>query len=336
MQGRHSTTKRPSRAGPILAAVVAVAVIVALGVYLAPRLTEKSDASGCDEEQRVSVAVPDDLTPAIRVVAAAVRRAKPCRTLSVSTVYPESSLSQISGDTVTSPTIWILDSKSRLGQLAPEVRARTELLGSAAATPIVIAVSDNASHTAPPTWRAAFESDDFVLPNPASSPAGAFAIAALSSESKGADLRPLLEEVARRQVEDEAVLNDTDFLLRQSRRLFGPVRWFPVTEQQFVALSTRRINWELAALLPESGTTVLDYPIVARRDSEPAVDAARDLVKILDTSAGTSALGEAGFRSADGKLLNAAALTPNLKILPPPANLTELLTAWSDAQTAVD
>jgi Bacterial extracellular solute-binding protein len=332
MPGRHTTTKRPSRAGPILAAIVAVAVIVALGIYLAPRLTEQSDASGCEEPERVSVAAPRDLTPAIRAAVTAMAEPDACVTLTVSTVYPESSLAQIDQSLNSTPTIWILDSRIRLGELSPEVRGQLEPIGSAATTPIVLGASVNASDTPPPTWRAAFEDGDFVLPDPATAPAGAFAIAALSAEREGADIEPVLEEVAARQAEDDLPVPDTDVLIRESRRQFGPRRWFPVTEQEYIAWRMLRVNWDLTAMLPESGTIVLDYPIVTRTEWESASKVARELAEFL-TETGSSALGDFGFRGPDGSLINAASL-PGLKALRPPIDLNQLITAWSDAQAA--
>jgi hypothetical protein len=335
MPGRHSTAKRPSRAGPILAAVVAVAVIVALGVYLAPRLTEKSDASGCDEAQVIAVAAPGDLAPAMRAAAAAMPSADTCTKLSVSTVYPESSLSQIDQQSDTLPTIWILESKARLPELDPTIRGQIRVLGSAATTPIVLGASQNASQDAPASWREAFESDDFVLPDPASSPASTFALAALAAEDEDADIAPVLEAVAERQAATGATVADTDYLLRESRRQHGPVTWFPVTEQEYAALKLLRINWDLTALLPASGTTVLDYPILARTGSADALDAAKRLLEFLQSTSGQTAIGEAGFRGADGKVLSSASLNGVLKVLPSPASLNEPLTAWSDAQAAV-
>lgn len=338
MPGRHTTTRRPSRAGPILAAAVAVAVIVALGIYLAPRLTASSDASECDDEQQVSIAVPIDLTPSIRAAVEAMSRSDSsdaCIDLSVNTVYPDSSMSQINGNANTTPTVWILDSKARMALLEPKARNQVRVMGSAATTPILLGASRNASHTPPPSWSAAFEHEDFVLPEPARHSAGAFALAALSADNDGADIAPVLEEVAARQADAEDPVPHTKVLVRESHREFGPVRWFPVTEQEWVTFRMRRVNWDLTAFLPKSGTTVLNYPVVTRTDSEVATQAAEQLLEFLGSSAGSAHLGDRGFRAANGELLNAASLDEKFEVLPAPSNLDELLTAWGDAQAAV-
>jgi hypothetical protein len=57
MPGRHTTTRRRSRAGPILAAIVAVAMLIALGFYLVPRLTADRDDDG-DGAKQITIAAP--------------------------------------------------------------------------------------------------------------------------------------------------------------------------------------------------------------------------------------------------------------------------------------
>jgi|GEM_PF-3269625 hypothetical protein len=333
MPGRHSTTKRPSRAGPILAAVIAVVVIVALGVYLAPRLTESSNASGCDEPQAITVATPPDLRPAmVRVVASMHENGvtDACLELTVSSVYPDSSVSQINANSNSTPTIWVLDTKARLAELEPQARDHAQVMGSAANTPAVVVASQRASHTPPPSWEAAFADDDFVFPNPSSSIASAMAIAALSAE--GADVPAVLTDVAERLASADEPIPDVTDMLRGAHRRFGVIRWFPATEQQFVSIRMRHASWQIVGLLPETGTTVLDYPVVVRTDGNgDTAAAAEQLTNFLSNTSGRSILGENGFRAPDGEVVNAGSLGQNLKVLPAPTGLADLSAAWSEA-----
>ena len=334
MPGRHTTMQRPSRAGPILAAVAAFAVIVALGVYLAPRLTEESDASGCEDTKEIAIAAPPDLTPAMATATEAMAEDdgdSACFELSVSTVFPDSSVSQINANTNSTPTVWILDTKARMADLEPEAREHTRVVGSAGNTPIVLGIGQRTSHAPPASWEAAFESSEFVLPSPSSSVASAMAIAALGAE--GDDIDAVLADVADRQAAAGLPIPDTSTLLRSTHRTFGPAYWFPVTEQQYVALRMRRASWQMTALLPESGTTVLDYPIVVRTDADTdTAKVADQLSSFLSAIDGTSLLGEKGFRAPGGEIVNGAALGPLSKVLQPTTSVPELVSAWDLAE----
>jgi hypothetical protein len=334
MPGRHTTSKGPSRAGPVLAAIVAVAVIVALGVYLAPRLTAESEASGCDDSEEIAIAAPPDLAPTLMTATEAMAEDdgdNACFDLSVNTVFPDSSVSQINANTNSTPTVWILDTKARLSDLEPEAREHTKLIGNAGNTPIVIGIGQRTSHTPPATWEEAFDSSEFVLPSPSSSVASAMAIAALGAE--GDDIDALLADVAEREAAGPPV-PDTSTLLRSTHRTYGPAFWFPVTEQQYVALRMRRASWQMTALLPESGTTVLDYPIVVRSDADSdTAKVASELSTFLSTIDGTSLLGEHGFRSPNGEIVNGGALGPVSKVLQPTTSIPELVATWDRAES---
>jgi hypothetical protein len=334
MPGRHTTTKRPSRAGPVLAAIVAVAVIVALGVYLAPRLTAESDASGCGESKEIAIATPPDLASAMMSATETMAEdggSSACFELSVNTVFPDSSVSQINANTNSTPTVWILDTKARLSDLEPGARQHAKVVGNAANTPIVIGIGQRASHRPPATWKDAFESSEFVLPSPSTSVASAMAIAALAAE--GDDIDAVLADVAHRQAASGLPVPDTSTLLRSTHRMFGPAYWFPVTEQQYVGIRMRRASWQLTALLPESGTTVLDYPIVVRSDADTdTAKVADELATFLSTIDGTSLLGERGFRAPNGEIVNGGALGPVSKVLQPTTSVPELVSAWDRAE----
>jgi hypothetical protein len=329
MPGRHTTTKRPSRVGPILAAIVAVAGIVALGIYLAPRLTAESEASGCDDSKAIAIAAPPELASAMAVATEDMTGDSGCFDLSVNTVFPESVVSQINANTNNTPTVWIMDTKARLSDLEPEARDHTRIVGNAGNTPIVIGIGQRTSQTPPATWEQAFTSSEFVLPSPSSSIASAMAIAALGAE--GDDVDGILSDIARRQ--QHISVPDTDTLLRSTHRTYGPAYWFPVTEQQFLAVGMRQASWQMTALLPESGTTVLDYPIVVRSNADPdTAKVANQLASFLTTVDGMALLGEKGFRAPHGEIVNGGALGPLNKVLQPTTSVPQLIAAWDRAE----
>ena len=339
MPGRHTTSRRPSRAGPIFAAIVAVAVIVALGGYLAPRLTADGGGSECEGADEVSIATPADLAPALNATVRSMAEepdAEPCATVNVATVYPDSSLNQISSNSNTTPTVWILDSSARLAELEPKVRQQVKVIGKAAVSPIILVASLRTSQTAPDSWRDAFESDDFYMHAPSSSsPESLFAIAALAAEDPKTDVEDTLTDVAVRLDELEEALPSSGRMIRQSQQEFGPPRLFPVTEQTYARVSNNHTDWQLTPVLPQTGTVILDYPIVVRNDADPAaVDAAESLTAYVATSSGNSDLAAAGFRGPNGRILNTAAYTEQFETFSTPAGIADLMTAWGEAQAA--
>jgi Bacterial extracellular solute-binding protein len=337
MPGRHTTSKRPSRAGPIFAAIVAVAVIVALGVYLAPRLTADGGDSSCEGADEVAIATPADLAPALDATVRSMVEesdAEPCATVDVTTVYPDSSLTQITSNSNTTPTVWILDSSARLAELEPKVRQQVKVVGKAAVTPIILVASLRTSQAAPNSWRAAFRSDDFYMHAPSSSaPESLFAIAALAAEDPNTDIEDSLTDVAVRLDDLDEGLPSNGRMIRQSQQEFAPPRLFPVTEQTYARVSNNHTDWQLTPLLPETGTVILDYPVVVRNDADAAaVDVAESLTAYVATASGNSALATAGFRGPNGRILNTAAYTEGFETFPTPAGIADLMTAWGEAQ----
>jgi hypothetical protein len=338
MPGRHTTTRRPSRAGPVLAAIVAVAVIVALGVYLAPRLTADGGGDDCDGAGEVAVAVPVELTPPLTATVRSMQEsgADLCAAVNVSTVYPDSSLTQISSNSNLTPTVWVLDSSARLAELPSDVRQKVEVVGKAATTPVILVASQRISRSTPRSWRDAFASGHFYMRPPSnSSPETLFALAALTAENPNADLTAILAGVIRRvNAVDDGPLSYRR-LIWESQRDFGPARLFPVTEQTYVRVSNHHTNWQLTPLVPATGTMVLDYPVIVRDDADQeAVDAAQRLTDLVATPTGNSAIANAGFRGPNGQILNVTSIAKPYKVLSPPAGLKGLMAAWDKAQAA--
>jgi hypothetical protein len=338
MPGRHTTTRRRSRAGPIFAAIVAVAMLIALGFYLAPRLTADRGDDACDATQ-VAIAAPADLSRAIGATVGAMFEdpgSDSCVSVDVSTVDPGRSLAQIASDANPTQTVWILDSSARLAEPTADVRRQVDLVGRAAETPIILVASRTASQSPPGSWRAAFASDDFYLHPPSNAkPESLFALAALAAEDPGADLTAILTDVVERIDGLDSELPRNSRLIRQAQRESGPERLFPVTEQKYARASNNHADWKLNPVLPETGTVILDYPIVVRDDTDPAaVDTAERLTEFVATSSGDSALATAGFRSPNGQILNAAAYTEPYEVLPTPLGLSELLATWNEAAAA--
>ena len=339
MPGRHTTTRRRSRAGPIFAAIVAVAMLIALGFYLVPRLTADDGDGDCNAAKRIAIAAPADLS---RAIDATVRSmfadsgSDPCVSVDVSAVDPDRSLRQIASDANSTPTVWILDSSARLADVEASVRKQVKVVGKAAETPIILVASRTASRSPPGSWRAAFASKDFYLHTPSNAkPESLFAIAALAAEDPDADLTGILTDVVERIDALGKELPRNSRLIRQSQREDGPDRLFPVTEQNYARASNNHSDWRLNPVLPKTGTVILDYPIVVRSDTDrAAVDTAEQLTEFVASPGGGSALATAGFRSPNGRILNPAAYREPYEVLPTPAGLSDLLATWNEAAAA--
>ena len=322
-----------------MAAVFAVALIVALGVYLAPRLTAEGGDGDCDGAGEVSVATPADLSGSMKATVRTMLAdagADPCVTIDVATVYPDSALKQITSNSNSTPTVWILDSSARLAELKPDVRQKVDVVGKAASTPIILVASRTTSQTPPASWKDTFASHDYYMHPPSiSTPESLFAIAALEAEDPDADLSADLTGVVRRLDALDEELPSNREMIRESQHEFGPARLFPVTEQTFARVANSHTDWQLTPMLPDTGTVLLDYPVVVRTDGDPAaIRTAQQLTDYVDSPLGNSALATAGFRGPNGRILNMAAYAKPFKLFPTPTGLTQLMDAWGKAQTA--
>lgn len=276
-----------------------VATVVALTAASVAFLVA-GERNDCDAVARYTVAVPSDLAPVIREIAA-----PDCAEFEVVEQEPGEVAVRLVTDDV--PDLWIPAGgwwASWAGNAAsgPVRTVSTPL----ATTPIVLAGAPGTVEPAP-DWRAALYSSDLVFGNPLRSGPAAGAIRAVLAEAADdpvamGTVRPVMEPLAERESarNEEAPTGST--LLEETVSTGGTV---VSTEQQ--ADTYRRVHErDLATAVPATGTLLVDYPLVvtARGDRYDEVAAAATvLIDALHTPGGLDGLSRYGFRDGTGRAL---------------------------------
>jgi hypothetical protein len=233
------------------------------------------------------------------------------------------------------PDLWIPDTSAWLSRLPPSVHDRHAR--SVATTPVVLA---GPAARPPTTWLAGLSQPGARMLDPAASGASVGALAALHGEAvngdtSGSSLSQWL--VATAKSAPEHSYSDAD-LLNNAANGGGVARsWFPTTEQRFAdAVEESATGAQFAAaVVPRSGTVMLDYPlvpVVTGEKASAAVEAAQLVEDRLTSPEGIRRLEEAGFRSASGKptdIEGGIGKVNEVGVVKPDA-VAELLNTWVD------
>lgn len=280
------------RAGTaLLAAAVLVAAVVGWS----------ATSSDCDEAGTLTLAAAPEIADVVDAVVAETDPADlgagdGCRPVRVEPADPHEVAAAV-GSGAGAPDLWVPDTSAWLARLpAPTQERQTWPL---AKTPVVLAGPDDAAR--PDTWLAALSGPDATLLDPRASGAGVGALAALHAEavhgaSSGTELSTWLVDKAQ-DAPDES-LSDAD-LLAIATNGGAASTWFPTTEQRVIDMADQVSRSHLRAVVPRSGTVLLDYPLVpvaTGSDADRAVRVAEVLADRLLSRAGQRRLAAAGFR----------------------------------------
>lgn len=226
------------------------------------------------------------------------------------------------------PDVWVPDSSAWLERIdgfagKPQVLAR-----SLARSPVVVAGRGLARP--PRSWFEVLSRDDVTFVDPLRSSAPTSALLALKAESAStgvsdAEVESVTVPLAQRIGDDSnAPRTLTDLAL-------DPGGAAILSEQQLLDLRAQGLGRDLDAQVPETGTMILDYPLVTLTEESADVEAAQQLVDYLRSPAGAELLEVAGFRSADLEPLPRERGAGRLDLLPPtrPEVVATMLRRWS-------
>jgi hypothetical protein len=292
---------RPRTRG--VAVVLAVAVLFVVAGWSA--VTSLGAGSACEDGQNLTLAASPEIAPLVEAVVSpadgeAVQTEDGCG-VTVQWTDPDAALAAIhAGEHA--PDLWIPDTSAWLLRLPPAVPDREPR--SVAKTPVVLAGPSDAER--PPTWLAALSERGARMLDPSASGASVGALAALHAEAVQGDTSGTALShwlVATAQAAPEYSFSDVDLLNNAANGGDLAAGWFPTTEQRFVDAAEEATGGGFAAAVPQSGTVLLDYPLVPIATGErgaAAVEAAQLVTDRLRSPAGVRRLEEAGFRPPSG------------------------------------
>ncbi|MDT0201956.1 substrate-binding and VWA domain-containing protein [Nocardioides sp. AE5] len=326
--GHHARERDTTLRGRIVIGLIVLALLLAALFVWRARTSPAAD--GCASPPTATVVSAPDLAPALTATVAAMRAEGWCAAITVearqsSEVFADlaTGAGQGSGD------LWVPDSDVWLDQLAADGVRPQVLIPSLASTPVVLAGGPSAK--APESWSAALAAASLVLRDPQQEAASALALAApraeqetsgVSSEEISARLVPVAQRYGARSDSEPTPIEELLASVTTTTKVL-----VPVTEQAYLA--ARPGNRRLVAVVPDTGTLTLTYPLVALDPAAQENRAVQALLDYLGRPQGSAALADHGFRAAGGAPLDGIGVG-EVEVLtrPEPAEMAADLRMW--------
>lgn len=302
MAGRHSAPAHAnSRALPgFLVFLIALAVGVGGFFVTGVASSIRRGGDGCTGSVRVSVAATAESVGVLRDAAHSLEEGRTevggeCVDFQVHAAAPPAVSRSLDARAASTPDVWVPDSSAWLKRIDGFEGQPTVVARSLARSPVVVAGRGVAQ---PRSWLEVLSRDDVTFVDPLRSSAPAAALLALKAESAStglsdAEVDSVMVPLAQRLGGDsEAPRNLTDLAL-------DPGGAAILSEQQLLDLRAHGLGRDLDVHVPETGTTLLDYPLVTLTERSTDLEAARHLVDYLKSPPGAELLEVAGFRAAD-------------------------------------
>lgn len=330
--GRHSAAHRRRRRAPRRLLPLAAVLPVVLGSVLVSANASRLGLSGCSGTLPVSVAAPKESVDVLEKAAQTLEAGGAevdgtCVDYQVRAADPSAVSRSLDARATSSPDVWVPDSSAWLQRIDGFAGRPTVVARSLGRTPVVVA---GRGLRQPHSWLQVLSRRDVTFVDPLRSSAPAAALLALRSESDATRLsRSRIDSVmgplAQRLGGDhDAPRNLTDLAL-------DPGGAAVLSEQQLLDLRAHGLGRDLDVKVPDTGTTVLDYPMVALSGDSADVEAAKRLAHYLQSPAGTELLEVAGFRSANLEPLPRREGAGKLHLLPASSAdvVASMLRRWS-------
>ncbi|KQZ67354.1 substrate-binding domain-containing protein [Nocardioides sp. Root151] len=325
--GTHAREREKASRFPLWIGLLVLVLII--GVVAAVLWRARSEDSSCGSTSRTTVAAAPDIAPALTRAAEAMADEVDCVEVQVVAMVPAEALNALVARDPSAPDLWVPDSPVWIKQLSDAGVRSTVLSEAIASSPVALAGGPSAA--APGSWFDALSTGRVVVQDPTKDGPSAAALAAPRAESSAtgasadeltARMVPLAQQYGARTAKpaDEvlAAISTT------SKQLV------PVTEQHYLA--AKRQNGALSFVVPDSGTLLLQYPVVSMAQvDDDSTDASGEFVSYLEGRAGQDLLSEADFRKADGTALAAGVGFGDVTALPQPniADVQSDLRRWT-------
>lgn len=334
--GRH----RPAGLGGnklIVGGVALLLLVGALVFFMVKGGASDSEAADCVSEQvRLTTApVMEDL---VKEAVKSVNADEPCIDVKVTSGTVKDVVALLADPNAELPEIWIPDSPTWKGQLTSAGWTGTPVAEVLAQTPVGLVGGPAAK--APASWAAALDGGALAMSDPSAQGASALALLAPYAEMKTTGETaesieektvPVAQTFGERAVDGGSTESDLADITASSTQLV------PATEQAYLA--ARRSNDQLTLVAPQTGTPMLQYPLIdVNRGSldvmasggDLSARVARAIGRWFTSSAGVDAVAAAELRGPDGAALPNGIGLGDAKVLPKVAQKTtdDTLRQW--------
>lgn len=271
----------------------------------------------CNGDDTIRVATAPELVRPMKVIAENIEDSEAsvgdkCLAVRVLSVRPFDMYEILSdGNGKAQADLWIPDSLHWVQRAGIPDERVIPLRSSVAASPVVVAatsdlagkVEDDAE-----TWESLARASDLAISDPEQSGLALSALLAIRRSIAGGGAEDDSDAQANRNRMAGAVrelldnqVYDLAEELNAANEPSGLRSGVPATEQQLIGYEKRHPDADVDPILPEQGTVLLDYPLVAvahgKQDTDRLIDAGAALMRHVEHSAGQDALRSEGFRS---------------------------------------
>lgn len=311
--GRHTAAVTHSNRRPLVITFAVLLVLGVAGTLIVRAVGSAADEGGfiasgnCEAKTDVKLSTTPEMRPQLEAAAKSLlgrddSRA-PCATFKITAAEPAAVASALAAGEDERPDLWVPDSslwvaRADDGQSVPSV-----VVPSIASSPLVL-VGSESTFANTGSWLAAFQNTPPSLLDPLTTATGATALLAVQSERSKtsmteAQVSGVLIPLAQRHGSMGRAYTDIQALFNRASPSDSGLL-VPASEQSFVTFQEKHPDTGLRAIVPDTGTLALDYPIVvtAKEDGDKAAEAAKLLVQEMQTDASMQARDKAGFRSA--------------------------------------
>ncbi|WP_203589804.1 VWA domain-containing protein [Streptomyces sp. SID13031] len=341
-----SNTSNNSRR-PLYLTAVGLLVLSLGAVFVVRSFGSESGSDGflggksCDDPTQVRLSTTPELQPLLEAAAKSLAAKKDdstaaCLQFSI-TAAPSSKVARdVANSTEGRPDLWVPDSTLWVSQADDGQKIPAVAVPSIASSPLVlVGLPPNFANTA--SWLGAFTKAAPALLDPLTQSPGALALLAIQAErtktsATDTDVSEVIVPTAQKLGSMAKPYTDVNGLFGRAAQA-GSNLVVPASEQSFVKFQDEHPDSELKAVVPRTGTLLLDYPIVvtAQSNDETFSEAAKALAAEVSGPASTQARDDAGFRDSVASDLGAGRGVGTITRLTAPATaaINKVLGDWT-------
>lgn len=312
--GKHSSAVMESHSNrrSVYLTAVGLLVLSVVAVLVLRPFGAESGSDGdagtgsCEQQSQVTLSTTPELQPQLEAAAKSLtdkggKDGNPCVRFAITAASAVKVAKDVASGGDGLPDLWVPDSslwvaRADDGQSIPSIA-----VPSIASSPLVL-VGHSGRDAETTSWLKAFAAGQPALLDPLSTSEGALALLALQGErtktlASNTQMAGLLVPLAQRLGAMPKQYTEADAPLDKAAA-GGSEVVVAVSEQSFIQYQDKHAEAELKAIVPGTGTLLLDYPmaVTAKADAGIAAEAGKALVAEFLGATAAQARDEAGFR----------------------------------------
>ncbi|WP_238334879.1 substrate-binding domain-containing protein [Kribbella amoyensis] len=288
-------------------------LVISLGAFFVVRsFGSEAGADGllgggsCDDPVQVKLSTTPDLQPQLESAAKSLAAkggedGTPCLQFTITGASSAKVAQDLASGSDQRPDLWVPDSSLWVARADDGESIPSIAVPSVATSPLVlVGRSENFANTS--SWLGSFGGTQPALLDPLGTSEGALPLLAIQAEraktsASNTQVASVLVPLAQRLGSMAKQYTEVDGPLSKASA-DGSNIVVPVSEHSFVKYQEDHPEAQLKAIVPGTGTLVLDYPVVvtARSNAEAVSEAGKALAQEMLGDAGAQARDDAGFR----------------------------------------